>query len=99
MGYRPDHLPALAGAHLDAIGTRLALDLGAPCLRIVDVIDRSNYVSPCKQLPVVVPPAHPFDEPFNAPLDLDRILHGIDPTLGTQFGAGGGTMSLCSASR
>jgi hypothetical protein len=61
----------------------LALDLGAPCLRVIDVINRTDHVSPREQLPVVVSPPYPLDEPFDSPLDLDRILHDVDPTPGS----------------
>lgn len=46
VGYRSNHLSALAGTHFYAVGSRLALDLGAPRIRVIDVIDRTNYVAP-----------------------------------------------------
>lgn len=80
MGYGPNDLRALAGSNLYSIGPSLAFDLGAPGVRVVDLIDLPNHVAPSEQLSVVISAPHSCDEPFDPPLDLDRILHVSDPT-------------------
>jgi len=80
MGHGPNDLRALAGPNLYSIGSCLAFDLGAPGVRVVDLIDLPNHVAPSEQLSVVISAPHSFDEPFDPALDLDRILHDVDAT-------------------
>jgi hypothetical protein len=81
----PDPAGCLAGTHLDAIGPGLLPDRGSPFVGIVNVIARSDHLSGEQQLAVVITPAHALDEALDPPVDLDRILHSLEPTLGRTY--------------
>jgi hypothetical protein len=54
---------------------RLLLDLGAPGVRVLDLIERQKHLARGEQRPVVVAPPHPGDEALDPSVDLDRIRH------------------------
>lgn len=75
VGQSPEHAAGDPGPYFDAVQPRLAFDLRSPSVRILDLIDRMDHLASGEQLPVVISPSHPFNEHFDSPLDLDRILH------------------------
>jgi hypothetical protein len=74
---RPELVASLPRPHLDAIGARLALNVGTPRLWIVDLFSEMNHLPRGKQPAVVIAPLHPLHKALDSPADIDRILHAL----------------------
>jgi hypothetical protein len=74
---RPDDAVVGPGADLDLVRTRLAPDLRAPGVDVLDVVQVVDHLVACKQLSVVVLAADTRDEAVDASPDVNGIVHDL----------------------
>jgi hypothetical protein len=68
---------ARARADLDLVRSRLAPDLGAPRLDVLEVLDFVDHLAVCQQLSVVVAAVDTRDQVVDASPDENGIVHAL----------------------